>query len=174
MAKSKPVEETEAPEIPAVEPVATHESVLVTGPIDASMPSTPEEKPKKEALITRECGHVNKQFYGVNGKLEDLACTREAGHKGDHFAPCLHNVPDHIYDQGGNVAKQHWVQEETVAAWGNAAGKPTTEIKEGKVNQLSQFQKDLVAQVLKENSGMGGEEALSVAKQSPAWLAGNA
>ena len=49
------------------------------------------------------CGHINRQYYNPDGALEDLACTLDKGHKGDHEA----DYP------GGR------------AAWSDAAGTPT-------------------------------------------------
>ncbi len=58
------------------------------------------------------CGHINKQSYNKENELEDVACTREKGHAGDHSAEV----------EGKEVA------------WSDAAGKPARSNKYEKVS----------------------------------------
>jgi len=117
------------------------------------------------------CGHVNKQHYNTKGRLEDLTCDLEKGHTGDHHAIYEKNVPDHETDDKGRVTKSRYAQEETEAYWGEMAGTPAKEISEAAVPQLSQFQKDLLGEVLKKSPNLTAEQALAVAKASPTWNA---
>jgi hypothetical protein len=132
---------------------------------------TPELPP--DVYKVTPCNHVNKQHYNTDARLEDLACTLPKGHTGDHFAPYLRNVPDPITDLKGGVIQARYRQEEAEAWWSDAAGTPARDVKEGKIIQLSQFQKDIVAEILRKNPDMTAEAAIEQAKASPIWLAGN-
>ena len=57
---------------------------------------------KNAAISVTRCGHINKQSFNAKNELEDVACTREKGHAGDHTAEL----------NGKEVA------------WSDAAGKP--------------------------------------------------
>jgi len=128
----------------------------------------------KDGFESALCGHINRHYYNPKGRLEDLACDLPKGHTGDHHAKHLINVPDPIVDSKGGVIEQHYRQEEADAYWGDAAGTPAQDIKAKDIPQLSQFQKDLVAEVMKSNPGMSAEDAVAEAKNSPIWLAGSA
>ena len=117
------------------------------------------------------CGHINKQHYNTKGRLEDLKCDLEKGHAGDHHAVYEKNTPDHETDDKGRVTKSRYAQEEAEAYWGELAGTPAKEISEAAVPQLSQFQKDLLGEVLKKSPNLTTEQALVVAKASPTWNA---
>lgn len=118
-----------------------------------------------------KCGHVNKQHYNTKSRLEDLVCDLEKDHKGDHHAFYQKNVPDHETDDKGRVTKSKYTQEEAEAYWGDMAGTPAKDISEVAMPQLSQFQKDLLGEVLKKNPNLTATEALAVAKSSPTWNA---
>jgi hypothetical protein len=52
-----------------------------------------EEEIREAAKLTKNavasvthCGHINKQSYNADNELEDVVCTREKGHAGDHTA----------------------------------------------------------------------------------------
>lgn len=120
-----------------------------------------------------KCGHVNKQHYNAKGRLEDLVCDREPGHDGDHHAICFRNVAEHVYNNKGVVVEEHYNQVEADSYWGNGAGVPAKDIKAGEAPQFSQFQRDLVAAILKTDPEMSAEEAYAKAKASPVWTAGN-
>ena len=117
------------------------------------------------------CGHINKQHYNTKGRLEDLTCDLEKGHTGDHHAIYEKNVPDHETDDKGRVKKPRYNQEKAETYWGVRAGTPAKEISEAAVPQLSQFQKDLLGEVLKKSPNLTAEQALAVAKASPTWNA---
>jgi hypothetical protein len=48
------------------------------------------------------CGHINKHYYNPDNELEDLACTLEKGHKGDHS-----NGVNFWSDAAGTLARKH-------------------------------------------------------------------
>lgn len=128
----------------------------------------------KEGFEAIPCGHVNKQHYNTKGRLEDLTCTLPKGHPGDHFATAMKNVPDHVYDMKGAAIQQKWNEVEAEVFWSDAAGTPAKDIKEKEIPQLSDFQKDLVASILKKNPDILVEEAIAQARNSPVWTAANA
>ena len=117
------------------------------------------------------CDHVNKQHYNTKGRLEDLKCDLEEGHKGDHHAFYEKNVPDHETNDKGQVTKSRYTQETAEAWWGDLAGTPAKEITERPMPQLSQYQKDLLGDVLRKNPHLSAEQALAEAKNSPTWNA---
>lgn len=81
--------------------------------IEAVQPEPEEErKPFGEQVgdfvaSIGSCGHVNKQSHNKDNELEDLACTLDKGHAGDHSAEL--------------DGKQTF--------WSDAAGKPTGKVK---------------------------------------------
>lgn len=91
------------------------------------------DEPVTESVITKNvCGHTNKQYTNIKGKLEDLACTLPAGHGGDHEAPCKalatfsgEKDPDaeYIFRDG-----KYYLVVESVAAWSDVAGTPAANI----------------------------------------------
>lgn len=128
------------------------------------------EKPAKSG----GCGHVNRQAYGTNGKLQELVCDLEPKHKGDHHARAIRNVPEPVTDQKGITTSVKQREEEADAWWGDAAGKLTRDIIADVPEQMSLFQKDLVMGILNKNPNLTVEQALSQAKASPAWSAASA
>lgn len=117
--------------------------------------STPEVQ-KEEAPEPALCGHVNLHSLDANGKPDNLACTREAGHTGNHSAPHFERgkfnamaaqdtqaeheevVIGHkiVPDQHGNeVAVEVLGYEgEFIRHWGDAAGIPAKDIKPEKAD----------------------------------------
>lgn len=125
--------------------------------------------PKKEK--EEICGHVNKHYINTKGRLEDLTCDLPKGHAGDHHAVCVRKIPDPLTDNKGRVIEERYREEEADAYWGDVAGTPAKDITEKPMPQLSQFQKDLLAEVLKKNPTMSIESALQQAQESPLWKA---
>lgn len=70
----------------------------------------PLEPAPERAKESKKCGHVNKQSYGLDGKLDNLRCALEKGHSGDHFAK--------------HEELHEGVELEAEAFWGDAAGEP--------------------------------------------------
>lgn len=120
------------------------------------------------------CGHINKHFYNAKGKLEDLPCDLPARHKGDHHAVYTRLVPNPLLNEKGQVVEARYDEEQAEAFWGNAAGTLAKDIKAKEIPQLTEFQKDLVASVLKEHPEMPVEQAVEQAKSSLIWTAVNA
>ena len=52
------------------------------------------------------CGHINRQHHNENNELEDLACTLEKGHAGDHSAE-VDGKPVSWSNAAGTAARQH-------------------------------------------------------------------
>lgn len=117
------------------------------------------------------CGHVNKQFYGYAGVLEDLACTLAEGHPGDHQAPYERKVGEKITDEKGRVTKVTYSAVDAVCYWNDAAGVPAREVLVGTVTPLNLLQKDILMSVLSKRPELGMEEAMRIAKESREWLA---
>lgn len=94
------------------------------------------------------CGHVNKQFHNVKGKIEDLACTLPSGHVGDHSAKhtALRQVEDNFEtaELVANGAKTYVIAGKPFMAievdgfWSDVAGVPASEIKPD-LEQLKQL-----------------------------------
>lgn len=124
--------------------------------------------PKKDEMV---CGHINKHYVNHKGMLEDLRCDLPDGHSGDHHAIGRRKVSDPITDNKGRVVEERYHEEEVDAYWGDAAGVPAKEISEKPLPQLTQFQKDILSDVLKKNPEMKIEEAIEKAKESPIWSA---
>lgn len=129
-----------------------------------------DEETTAEQVVASACGHVNKQHYGINGKLQDLACTLPAKHTGDHQALYKKNVGEPATDEKGRVVKTNYHEEDKVAFWGEAAGKPANPVT-GEVVQTSLLQKDLIMQIMKENARLTVEEATAQAKADARWNA---
>lgn len=119
------------------------------------------------------CGHVNKHFFNTHGKLEDLTCDLEKGHAGDHHAKCLINEPDPVTNEKGIVVQQRYREIEVEAFWNDMAGTPASEITAGEAVQLTGYQQDIVADILRRNPGMNAQDALKRARESEIWTAGN-
>lgn len=85
------------------------------------------------------CGHINKHFHGVSGKLEDLVCTLPEGHEGDHSAPtqALRQVEDNFetalaVEAGAKkftIAGKLYLTVNEDGFWSDAAGVLASEIK---------------------------------------------
>jgi hypothetical protein len=119
----------------------------------------------------KTCGHINKQHYNAKGRLEDLKCDLEEGHKGDHHAIYEKNIPDYETDEKGRVTKAKYTQEPAEAYWNSDAGIPASEIKEMAAVQMSQWQKDILGDVLRKSPDLPIEQAIAQAKASPSWNA---
>jgi hypothetical protein len=126
----------------------------------------------KSAEETKEvCGHINKHYVNPKGRLEDLPCDLEKGHAGDHHAFCVHLVSDPLTNPKGQVIEERYREEQAEAWWSEAAGVPAKDITEAPMPQLSQYQKDILADILKRNPTMSVEVALKQAQESPLWKA---
>lgn len=119
------------------------------------------------------CGHISKHHYNSKNRLEDIACDLPKGHTGDHHAKYMKMVDAPEADARGIVIDHHYHEEEADAYWGDAAGVPAANIKEGKVLQLSGFQKDILADIMNNDNSLTVEEALAQARVSPKWMAAN-
>lgn len=53
------------------------------------------------------CGHINRQHHNADGVLEDLACTLDKGHKGDHSAKVENEISVNWSDAAGAPARKH-------------------------------------------------------------------
>lgn len=115
------------------------------------------------------CGHINKHSYNTRGKLEDLSCTLEKGHDGDHSAPYKKNVGESVHDEKGRIVSVKYTPEESIAYWNDGAGVLAKEIKVGDVGQMNMFQKDIVMQILSKNPNTPVEQAIAEAKERPEW-----
>lgn len=120
------------------------------------------------------CGHISKHHYNSKGRLEDISCDFVKGHTGDHHAKYMKKVDAPETDVRGIVIEHHYHEEEADAYWGDAAGVPANEIKEGKTLQLTNFQKDILADIMNSDNSLSVEDALAKAKASPKWMAADA
>lgn len=85
------------------------------------------------------CGHINKHHHGINGKLEDLACTLEQGHDGDHSAEHLAlRMADDNFEtakqiqegaQSHKFAGKMWLEVKEMGFWSDGASIPAADIK---------------------------------------------
>lgn len=92
------------------------------------------------------CGHINKQYINPDGALEDLKCTLQAGHGGDHkaehkalreFSGMKHPAKTYQVWQG----KEYELVTE-MGIWSDAAGRSAEEVgveMAGKREQLNAF-----------------------------------
>lgn len=128
----------------------------------------------KEGLEKMPCGHINKHFYNSENRLTDLPCDLPDGHNGDHHARHVRLVPDHLVNEKGQVVQARYRTEEADAYWGDAAGIPAKDIHAVELPQLSEFQKDLVANLLRNHPELKAEDAVAEARKSPTWGAANA
>lgn len=112
--------------------------------------------PKKSEETTEEvetakegtCGHINKQFHNIKGRIEDLPCTLPSGHDGDHSAKhvALRQVEDNfetaeLITNGAKtytIAGRLFMAVEVDGFWGDAAGVPAANIKPD-LEQLKQL-----------------------------------
>lgn len=69
-------------------------------------PKTVSEKVGDFVTTLTSCGHVNKQSYNENNELEDLFCTLDKGHKGDHSAT-LNEKKVYWADAAGIPVRKH-------------------------------------------------------------------
>ena len=107
-----------------------------------------------------ECGHVNRHSFGMDGKPDNLACTLEKGHTGDHCAVHderatsisgaltpeeMNNYKDAIID-----GKKYYVASVN-RFWKDIAGTPANEIKPGSPGEeLVQYKDPEIASQAKE------------------------
>lgn len=117
------------------------------------------------------CPHINKQHYNTKGKLEDLQCDLPAGHKGDHHAVYIRLTPNHIADARGIVVKEHYDEDAADVFWGDAAGTLASGIRPAEVQQMTDYQKDLVMMELKRDPTLPLEKAVALAKEKGTWTA---
>lgn len=113
----------------------------------------PEEILEQEQVLEQPvviCGHINKHFHGVDGRLADLSCTLLAEHDGDHCAsaPALRQVEDNFetatrVEEGAKkytIAGKLYITTVEDAFWSDAAGVPAAEI-EPDLEQLKALKK---------------------------------
>lgn len=115
------------------------------------------------------CNHENKHAFNADGKLESLFCDLPKGHGGDHHAKYTRNQAERTTNEKGIVVKVEQKPVDEDAYWNDAAGTPVNEIKEGKVEQLTEYQHDLVMDVLKRNPNLTAKQAIAAAKELEAW-----
>lgn len=92
------------------------------------------------------CKHINKQFIGIEGQLEDLVCDLPEGHTGEHRAKykalrLVDGMKDPRKETKIMNGREYYIVEED-AEWGDAAGKTVFEIAEemeAKRKQLAEF-----------------------------------
>src|SRR3990167_7257259 len=118
------------------------------------------------------CGHVNKHYYGLNGKLEDLTCTLEGGHTGDHSALHRRKVGTPVTDEKGRVISTTYEEVETLGAWNDAAGTPAANIIALDREQMTLYQRDLVLQIVQKNPKISIEDAVKLASGKEEWTQG--
>lgn len=128
---------------------------------------TEVEEVKKET----KCGHVNKHHYGSDGRLQDISCELLKGHDGDHKAVYMKLIPDHITNNKGVVIEEHYREQLAETYWGDMAGTPASAISEKPMPQLTQFQKDILSDVLKKSPSLSIEAAIEQARSNPLWAA---
>ena len=78
------------------------------------------------------CGHINKHFKNMQGVLEDLPCSLESGHAGEHQAE-YQALREFSGLKNPNQKYQVWMGKEyevvtDIAEWSDAAGRPAAEI----------------------------------------------
>jgi len=115
------------------------------------------------------CGHINKQHYGVNGKLEDLVCTLPARHEGDHSAVYKRLVGTPVTDEKGRVLKQTYEEVEDTGRWNDAAGTPAEQVRVGDKDQMTLYQRDMVLQIIKNSPKISVEQAIEQASKTEEW-----
>jgi hypothetical protein len=104
---------------------------------------------EKEHFSSHKCNHVNKQHVNSDGILEDLLCSLEEAHEGDHSAEykCLRLVDGSIAQskliaagtpvlklsgkmvQGSGFVKNEYLEVTERAYWSNAASVPADQVK---------------------------------------------
>jgi hypothetical protein len=108
-----------------------------------AIPDKVEEEAFTPPVKPLLCGHINKHHRGINGRLEDLACTLPDGHDGDHQAEydCLRPF-DGSYEHAqlprvamsqkiinNALVPSEYVKVKETAFWSDAAGVPAAQIK---------------------------------------------
>lgn len=89
---------------------------------------------EEEKAAAKLCGHINRQYYSIDGVLEDLPCDLPKGHAGDHSAKTKQLVKN-PYPTRNPDAEYRWVagadyEIKVVAAfWSDVAGTPADQIK---------------------------------------------
>ena len=62
---------------------------------------------KNVATAIVACGHINRQHHNADGELQDLACSLDKGHKGDHSAKIEDDKQVFWSDAAGTPARKH-------------------------------------------------------------------
>lgn len=133
------------------------------------MPPKAKADEVDEVKAAGVCGHINKQHYGYDGKLEDLACALPGGHAGNHQAPYKRKVGTPVTNEKGMVVKMEYAEDETQSTWSDAAGVPAEQVHVGKAEQMTLYQRDLVLQIIQKNAKLTVEDAIAIASQSEEW-----
>lgn len=115
------------------------------------------------------CGHINRHHTNEKGQLAPLACTRPRGHSGDHFATYTRLFPDPITNEKGITIKMNYTQGEAGTYWRDDAATPASEIKPDEAPQMTQYQRDLVMQLLQRNPSWNAQKAIAEAKMMKEW-----
>lgn len=131
------------------------------------------EEPAMVEVKKSLCNHENKHAFNEEGKLAPLFCDLPNGHQGDHHAKFTQRlqVVDE-YDEKGRVRKSHFEDNEQDAHWNDAAGIPAAEIEENNIEQLTDYQRDLIMEVMRKNPSLNARQAKAAAKESELWDAG--
>lgn len=86
--------------------------------------------PKKiKDVLLGACGHVNNQYYRLDGELEPISCELPAGHEGDHQADTQYAEPflNHVAAHKGKEQIERdgvtYVVLTRKGYWNDAAGK---------------------------------------------------
>lgn len=127
-----------------------------------------------EETFAAACGHVNKQHYGTDGRLQDLICNLPKGHDGDHRALYAMKIGEPVNDEKGRVIRTNYREEERYGYWNDSAGKTAAPADGVEMEQTSLWQKDLIMRIMAKDPDMTVEKATQKAKQDPAWNAANA
>ena len=102
------------------------------------------EDVKEKYIAPQKCGHVNKHYKNMDGELEDLKCTLEKGHAGDHSADyACYRPTDGSTKQAKQIAQaklegkaitimlggNELIETVEQAYWSDVAGVPASEIR---------------------------------------------
>lgn len=142
--KKKEVLESDGAE--GILPVEVSAPVVTAGPV-VTMPN--ESLMSERMSQPTKCDHINRHFINADGVREDLLCTLQAGHEGDHSAPytCLRLADGSIAQaravaagkptlklsgrvvQGVGFVQNQYVEVTETAFWSDGASVPADQIK---------------------------------------------
>ena len=99
----------------------TKKHVIVPELAKEGTPSV-SEKPAE----TGKCGHLTRHSHGIDGKHDNLACTREPGHDGNHGAEHLELVESPVGTI--EIGRKKYVKKNIYREWSDVAGTPVSQI----------------------------------------------